>query len=106
MSLKQSFIGVLVLGLLADLGAGNQAAAQTAPAGDAARGKNFFQQSCAVCHTAHLGPGNTVINKQGPCLVGVLGRRAGTGLGFNYTKALADSGITWDAAALEQFLAN
>jgi hypothetical protein len=80
------------------------AMAQTLPAGDADRGRIFFQQACAICHTTSLGPGNTVIVKQGPSLVGILGRRAGTGLGFNYTKALGDSGITWDTAALDRFL--
>ena len=42
--------------------------------------------------------------KQGPDLIGVVGRRAGTGLSFNYTKALQASGIVWDAATLDQFL--
>jgi glucose/arabinose dehydrogenase/cytochrome c2 len=104
MTLKQSFLGALVLSTLAVSGAGNPAAAQDQPAGDSGRGKTFFQASCAICHTTSLGPGNTVIVKQGPSLVGVLGRRAGSGLGFNYTKALSDSGIVWDAAALDHFL--
>jgi glucose/arabinose dehydrogenase/cytochrome c2 len=104
MTFMQSFIRVLVLVLLAGPGAEHQAAAQDSPAGDPARGRIFFQASCAVCHTTTLGPGNTVIVKQGPSLVGILGRRAGTGLGFNYTKALAESGITWDAATLDHFL--
>src|SRR3984885_9130736 len=79
-------------------------AADGPPAGDPALGKAYFQIACAVCHTTTLGPGNTVINKQGPSLVGVLGRRAGTGLGFNYSKALGESGLAWDAAALDRFL--
>jgi len=81
-------------------------AADDLPAGDAARGKAFFQTACAVCHTTSLGPGHTVIVKQGPSLVGVVGRRAGTGLGFNYTKALGDYGVVWDAASLDHFLTN
>ncbi|MGD1087885.1 MAG: PQQ-dependent sugar dehydrogenase [Verrucomicrobiota bacterium] len=100
----KSFIGVLVLSILAGLGVGNQAAAQDQPAGDAVRGQAFFQVTCAVCHTTSLGPGHTVIVKLGPSLVGVLGRRAGSGLGFNYTKALSESGITWDASTLDHFL--
>ncbi len=47
-----------------------------------------------------------MIVKQGPSLVGVLGRRAGSGLGFNYSTALRESGIVWDAAALDHFLIN
>ena len=104
MTLKQSFFRALVLSTLAASGGGNPAAAQDQPAGDSGRGKTFFQTSCAICHTTSLGPGNTVIVKQGPSLVGVLGRRAGSGLGFNYTKALSDLGIAWDSATLDHFL--
>lgn len=95
---------VSIIVSLAGLGAANQAAAQDEPAGDAGRGRTYFQANCAVCHTTSLGPGNTVIVKQGPSLVGFLGRHAGSGLGFNYTKFLSDSGIVWDAAALDRFL--
>jgi glucose/arabinose dehydrogenase/cytochrome c2 len=80
--------------------------AQNMPAGDATRGKTYFQISCAVCHSPDLGPDNTVIIKQGPSLVGVVGRAAGSSLHFNYTKAMQDSGLTWDAATLYRFLAN
>ena len=41
---------------------------------------------------------------KGQSLVGILGRRAGTGLSFNYTKALVESGIIWDSATLDHFL--
>jgi len=80
--------------------------AQDAPAGNAARGQAFFQASCAVCHSAELGPDNTVVMKQGPSLVGVVGRRAGSLPHFNYTKAIRESGFTWDTATLYRFLAN
>jgi hypothetical protein len=89
---------------LTALGAGSEAVAQLQPVGDPGRGKIFFRQNCAVCHTASLGPGHTVIVKQGPSLAGILGRRAGTGLGFNYTQAMGASGITWDATTLDRFL--
>ena len=102
----QSFMRALVWSILPGLEAGTQAAAQVQPADDAARGKAFFQLTCAICHTTSLGPGNTVIVKQGPSLVGVTGRRAGSGLGFNYTKALSGSDILWDTAALDRFLAS
>lgn len=80
--------------------------AQNPPAGDAARGKAFFEISCAVCHSPVLGPDNLVIMKQGPSLVGVVGRVAGSLPHFNYTKAIRDSGFTWDTAALYRFLEN
>jgi hypothetical protein len=82
------------------------ATAQTTPAGDAARGQAYFQLSCAICHSAELGPGNTIILKQGPSLMGLLGRPAGSLPHFGYTKALRDSGLTWDESTLNRFLAN
>ncbi len=80
--------------------------AQTAPVGDAERGQVYFQQNCAICHSASLGPDNTVIIKQGPSLVGVVGRQAGSSGHFNYSKAMRESGFTWDAATLDRFLVN
>jgi hypothetical protein len=102
----QSFASTLVQVslFLAGLGAGGGAAAQVSDAGDAGKGQTYFLQSCAICHTTSLGAGNAVIVKLGPSLVGVVGRRAGTGLNFNYTKAMVDSGLTWDAATLDRFL--
>jgi glucose/arabinose dehydrogenase len=96
---------VPVVSLLAGLATAG-ANAQDVPAGDAARGKAFFQASCMVCHSPELGPDNMVIMKQGPSLVGVVGRKAGSSPHFNYTQALQDSGFTWDAKTLNQFLTN
>ncbi|SDS17542.1 hypothetical protein SAMN05444173_2110 [Opitutus sp. GAS368] len=59
-----------------------------------------------MCHATTLGPNNEVVTGQGPNLVGVLGRRAATGSNFNYTKALHESGLAWDATTLERFLAD
>jgi len=87
------------------LSIGTLARGQT-PGGDASHGKTLFQQNCAICHADTLGPGNTVISKQGPSLVGVFGRRAGAGPSFSYTKSLKASGFTWDAPALDRFLTN
>ena len=80
--------------------------AQDVPAGDVGRGKTFFQIGCAVCHSPVLGPENLVLMKQGPSLVGVLGRPAGSLPHFNYTKALRESGFTWNRATLYRFLEN
>lgn len=77
---------------------------QDTPAGDAARGQQFFQASCFVCHSSSLGPDNTLIIKQGPTLLGVLGRKAGSSPHFNYTQALKNSGLVWDPSTLDHFL--
>jgi cytochrome c len=42
---------------------------------------------------------------QGPSLIGVVGREAGTDPGHDYTAALKASGLTWTPANLDRFLA-
>ncbi|HTB83614.1 MAG TPA: PQQ-dependent sugar dehydrogenase [Candidatus Sulfotelmatobacter sp.] len=74
--------------------------------GSVDRGKIYFQVNCAICHSAELARNNTVIIRQGPSLVGVVGRPAGTCGHFNYTPAILNSGLTWDAATLDRFLSN
>ncbi|WP_429408915.1 PQQ-dependent sugar dehydrogenase [Paraburkholderia sp. GAS82] len=97
---------LLVSMVFAGLGVAGEAAAQVPPAGNASQGKVFFQQNCAMCHADTLGPGNLPIMGQGPSLVGVLGRRAGSIPNFSFTNALSGSGLTWDSATLEHFLLN
>ncbi len=87
---------LLALGL-----SGSLAQAADAPAG-AERGRMLFQQACALCHAA--GPG--LPGGQGPSLVGVTGRRAAAVPNFPYTRALVDSGLTWNAANLDRYIAN
>lgn len=77
------------------------AAGSTAPAeGDATEGQQVFAR-CAACHSAKPGE-----NKIGPSLAGVVGRKAGTEAGYNYSSALKAANITWDEHTLDQFLAN
>ncbi|WP_342239798.1 c-type cytochrome [Inquilinus sp. OTU3971] len=75
--------------------------AGTASAQEADAGQRLFQQRCGACHQVA-----TPRNGVGPNLQGVIGRAAGSVQGFNYSPALRDSGITWDAGTLEIFLAN
>ena len=97
---------LLVSMVFAGLGVAGEAAAQVPPTGNASQGKVFFQQNCAMCHADTLGPGNLPIMGQGPSLVGVFGRRAGSIPNFSFTNALSGSGLTWDSATLEHFLLN
>ena len=83
-----------------------EAAEGSAQAGDSSRGKIIFQQNCALCHSVSQGPGNVVTAGLGPSLVGILGRRAGSGANFNYSKALGTARLIWDPATLDRFLAN
>ena len=67
---------------------------------DANAGKTFFRAQCALCHSAEA---NDNGGAQGPSLDGVFGRHSAS-TGFSYTKAMKDSGLTWDAATLDRFL--
>ena len=71
-----------------------------ARAQDALAGAKLFQQRCQACHTVVAGQPATV----GPNLAGVASRDAGS-TGFAYSAALKKSGLKWDAATLDQFLA-
>jgi cytochrome c len=66
--------------------------------GDAARGKPLYQ-GCAACHSIDE-------NEVGPKHRGVFGRRAGAVADYAYSPALKRSGITWDEATLDRWLAN
>jgi hypothetical protein len=69
---------------------------------DANAGKTFFRAQCALCHSAEP---NDNGGAQGPNLDGVFGRHSAS-TGFSYTKAMKDSGLTWDAATLDRFLSS
>jgi cytochrome c len=93
---------VLIAGAL--LGAGGAGApAQDIASGDAARGARVFQR-CYACHS--VDPHETA-TMQGPSLYRVLGRRAATQEGFDYSDALrerAAQGLVWDEATLDAFV--
>ena len=64
------------------------------------RGERLFLQ-CRACHAL----GAAQEGKIGPPLGGVMGRRAAAVPGFAYSKALAESDVTWDDATLDRWLA-
>ena len=91
----------LMLALAAVVVAAPVLAATTALAdGDPAKGQKIFVK-CQVCHSIEAG-----VNKLGPSLHGVIGRKAGTLEGYNYTDAMKNSGFTWDEATLDKYLVN
>jgi cytochrome c2 len=72
------------------------------PAGDAAKGEATFKQICSVCHiVADDGKPHP-----GPNLAGVVGRKAASYPGFNYSPALKTYGQTWTVDKLDSFLTN
>ena len=77
------------------------AAAQDAPAGDPVVGEKTAR-ICKTCHQFGEGAKNSI----GPVLNGVVGRKAGTYPGYNYSDANKNSGLTWDEATLQVYLKN
>ena len=91
--MKVKVVGIVMAALAASVGA---AAAQ-----DAAAGEKVFAK-CKICHQIGEGAKNGV----GPALNGVVGRKAGSEEGYNYSTANKSSGLTWDEATLRQYLKN
>ena len=75
----------------------NVAAAATA-SGDPAVGRQVYRK-CLACHS--LEPGK---NTLGPSLAGIVGKKAGEVPNFNYSPALKNSNVVWDAKTLDQYL--
>src|SRR5204862_6779097 len=64
--------------------------------GDIVRGEQIYR-NCGACHS----PGR---NGNGPMLDGVLGRKAGTVAGYEYSAALKKLDIVWNGETLDMWL--
>lgn len=67
-------------------------------------GARLFEP-CRACHSLDA----AVHGLPGPNLAGLLGRKVGSGPGFDYSAALQkarDDGLVWDEAGIERFLAD
>jgi len=64
-------------------------------------GQTEFNNACRTCHSVK--PGD---NRLGPSLAGIIGRKAGSAEGFAYSDSMKSSGITWDEATLDKFIAD
>ena len=69
-----------------------------AVAADAAHGAQVYK-TCALCHAFEK-------NGAGPKHAGLFGRTAGTVPDYRYSPALQKSGIVWDDATLDKWLAD
>jgi cytochrome c len=72
-----------------------------ASAQDADAGKSVFNK-CRACHDI----GEGAKNKVGPHLNNIAGRKAASVEGFNYSDAMKNSGIVWDDANLDAYIAD
>ena len=66
---------------------------------DPAHGRELFAERCAACHALDS-------NKLGPMLAGVVGRKAGSAAGYNYSAALKTAGLVWSTDNLDRWLAD
>ena len=69
-----------------------------AATGDAKRGAEIYTR-CEACHAL-------AYDRTGPRHCGVVGRKAGTVPGFDYSPAMRRSKLTWDESTLDRFLAD
>jgi cytochrome c len=76
--------------------------AATQAGGDWDAGSDVFDTYCSDCHS--VSPKGT--NRKGPTLYRLMGRRAGTIPGFDYSPGMRASGIVWNPATLNAYLAN
>jgi cytochrome c len=87
---RQTIRRAVLLACLAVLGL----AAQAAP--DAARGEQVYAR-CLGCHAL-------ASDRVGPRHCGLIGRRAASIAGFDYSAAMKRSGIVWNEQSLNRFL--
>ena len=65
---------------------------------DVAAGEKVFA-SCRTCHVFDDG-----VNRVGPSLYKVVGRKSGSVAGYNYSEANKNSGVTWTTDVLFEYL--
>jgi cytochrome c len=93
MRVKLAIIGGAIAGLSTAM------LASPVPAQDAENGADVFKK-CRACHQV----GENAKNAVGPVLNGLIGRKAGSIEGFNYSDANKHSGFTWDEETFAKYI--
>lgn len=93
-ALRVSLFGLLSLSL-------THAALAAECAPDQGHGAQVFANECAVCHSVTKGMNGMM----GPNLSGVVGRKSGSLEGFNYSQAMRNKDINWQAENIVQLIA-
>ncbi len=92
---------IAALGAMGFLLSPRSAPPQSSQGTEAASGQLAFNNACRTCHVAREGD-----NRLGPNLHKVVGRKAGSLPGYNYSSAMKEAGFVWDEEKLERFIAN
>ena len=93
---------ILAVGLLGLFCSPTVALADMTKAGQEAvvkAGEVMFQHRCRVCHSNDMKHPS-----YGPPLKKIIGRKAGSVVGFNYSDALKNSGIVWTKEKLREWI--
>jgi cytochrome c len=93
-----AFSLVLVTGMMARAQIADEEDENNKPA-MIAHGHDVFNKICAQCHSDKKG-----VNRVGPSLYGVVGRKAGTEPGFAYSDAMKNFGKVWTSDELTHYL--
>jgi cytochrome c len=89
--MRYRFIVALAAGLSACMGSSARAAG----------GEDVFNDNCLVCHSAEPG-----VQKLGPSLAGVVGRKSGSLTDYPYSPAMAGAALVWTKIVLDKYLTN
>ncbi len=102
MDSRRRWIAIVLAGWSALLVVDSATAQMALPAAKPPDGAALFKQQCATCHTINLADAQ----RQGPPLVKVVGRQAGTFEGFHYSPGFATADFAWDDGKLDAWLTN
>lgn len=69
--------------------------------GDSAKGKTYYEQECEQCHKLQIG-----YNDKGPHLLNIYGAKSAILTDYQYTDALKNSQIVWNAENLDRYIAD
>jgi cytochrome c len=101
--MKRRVSVAIAVALLSNMGlAASPVWSSRAWAQDASKGEAVFKP-CRGCHA--IGP--AAVNKTGPALTGIVGRKAASVRGFDYSEAMkekAAKGLVWTEQQLAQYL--
>jgi cytochrome c len=88
MKIKTMMISILAAGVSAQCFAQDQAV-----------GELVFKQ-CNICHQV----GENAKNEVGPALNGIIGRKAGTAPGYEYSPGFKSADLVWDDASFREYI--